>query len=185
VAPVARLAGVVLAEEEAVGLEERREGSEADGLELAETARGLVGAVLLLIELGVDPHVLELLEDELHVVHELRRSVGREAHAGLEAVGMAGGGEEPLGLGGIVAVVLRALAELRDRQRPVVQRGRQGPLTAPTPSKMDSIWALRSMARHMAWRTRTSEKGALSARRKMSLTTLDGNSATWRPGAAS
>ena len=95
---------------------------------------------------------------------------------------MAGGGEEPLGLGGIVAVVLRALAELRDRQRPVASAAGSGPLMAPTPSNMESIWPLRSMAREMACRTRTSLNGGLSARMKMSFMTLDGNSAVWRPG---
>ena len=54
VAPVAGLAGVVLAEEEAVRLEEGREGPERKRVELAEAARGLVGAVLLLVEPGVD-----------------------------------------------------------------------------------------------------------------------------------
>jgi hypothetical protein len=74
-APVPRLPRVVLAEEEAVGLEEGREGAEAHGVELAEAAGGLVGAVLLLIELGVDADVLELLDNELRVVDELGGAV--------------------------------------------------------------------------------------------------------------
>ena len=44
---------------------------------------------------------------------------------------MPGGGQEPLGLGRVVAIVLRALAEPRDGQRPVGKRGGQGPVHRP------------------------------------------------------
>ena len=91
------------------------------------------------------------------MIDELGGAVGREADAGLKAVGMAGGGEKSLGLGRVVAVVLRALAELAIGSAQSSSAAGSGPLTAPTPSKMESIWALRSMARQMAWRTRTSE----------------------------
>ena len=63
-----------------------------------------------------------------------RGAVGGEAQLAGKPFGIAGGGEEPLGLGGVVLVVLRALAELVDRQRPVLERGRHGGLTTPTPS---------------------------------------------------
>ena len=52
-----------------------------------------------------------------------RGPVGREADARREAVRVAGGGEQPLGLRGIVPVVLGALAELPDGQRPLRERG--------------------------------------------------------------
>ena len=71
-----------------VGLGEGSEGAEAQGVELAEAARDLVGAVLLLIELGVDAHVLEPLQ-QLDVVDELGGAVGGEADAGREAAWVA------------------------------------------------------------------------------------------------
>lgn len=40
----------------------------------------------LFVDLGVDPHVLELLDEELHVIHQLGDAVGREADTSLETV---------------------------------------------------------------------------------------------------
>ena len=58
----------------------------------------------------------------------------------------------------------------------------RGPFTTPTPSSTESMISLRSMAMHMAWRTRTSLNGFWSVRIEMSLTTFDANSAILRVG---
>src|SRR5881397_2190391 len=75
VALVLELAGIVLTEEEVVGLEEPRLRAVGHGVELAVEARRDVGAVLLGVDLGVDADVLEVFLHELHRVHEDRRAV--------------------------------------------------------------------------------------------------------------
>src|SRR5688572_8027530 len=79
VALVARLPREVLAVEERIGLQERRLRPERARGELAIEARGDVGAVLLLVEGRVDPHVLEVLEDDLRLVDQDGRPVRGEA----------------------------------------------------------------------------------------------------------
>jgi hypothetical protein len=128
VTAIARLPRVVLAEEEAIGLEERREGSKDHRIELPQSTGGLIRAVFLLVQHGADAHRLEVLEEELHGVDEHRGTVGREADAGLDTVRIAGSREEPLGLGGVVAIVFRPLAELGDGPGPVGEGGGQGPV---------------------------------------------------------
>ena len=56
--------------QEVVRLEERRLGAIGHGVELAVERGGDVGAILLGVELGVDADVLQVLQDELHGVHE-------------------------------------------------------------------------------------------------------------------
>ena len=70
VTAIARLPRVVLAEEEAVGLEERCERPEHHRIEFTEPAGGLIRAVLLLVQRSSDAHRLEVLEKELHGVDE-------------------------------------------------------------------------------------------------------------------
>ena len=60
-------ARIVTGEQEVVGLEEGRLRAVGHRREVAVEARRDVGAVLLGLELGVDAHVLEGLEDELHL----------------------------------------------------------------------------------------------------------------------
>src|SRR2546428_6726779 len=118
------LAGIVLTVEEVVGVQERRLWPVRHRLELAHQAAHGVGAVLLLVQAGFDPDVLEVLDDELGGVDENRRPVRREAHRSGEAVRIAGLSQETLGLGRIVPVPLPALTELRHRDRPFLQGGR-------------------------------------------------------------
>src|SRR5207248_2807941 len=75
-----------------------------------------VGPVLLLVQRGVDAHVFQVLHHDLHGVDEDGGSVGREAQVAGEAVRVTRGGEQALGLGRIVLEVLRAFAELLDRE---------------------------------------------------------------------
>src|SRR5256885_3386025 len=124
VALVPRLAGIVLAVEEVVGIEERRLRAVGHGFELAQQARRRVGAVLLLVQPRLDPDVLEVLDDELGGVDEDRRPVRGEADGAREAVRIAGLGQETFGLGGVVPVPARAFTELRHRDRPFLERGR-------------------------------------------------------------
>ena len=130
VALVLELVRHVRAVEEVVGIEERGLRAEGHRLVLAVERGRDVGSVLLLVRLGVDAHVLEVLQDELELVHHDRGAVGRVADGGREAVREARLGEELLGPGRIVLVVLRALAELVDGQRPFLEpqrhRGVQG-----------------------------------------------------------
>src|SRR5438093_10309293 len=124
VALVPRLAGIVLAVEEVVGIEERRLRAVGHGFELAQQARRRVGAVLLLVQPRLDPDVLEVLDDELGGVDEDRRPVRGEVDGAREAVRIAGLGQETFGLGGVVPVPARAFTELRHRDRPFLERGR-------------------------------------------------------------
>src|SRR5215467_3982281 len=126
VALVLRLSRVVHAEEEVVGIEERRLGAVGHRVELPEVTARDEGAVLALVELRVDADVLEVLEDQLRVVDEQGRAIRREAETGREPIRVAGRGEEPPGLRGIVTEVLRALTELVDRQRPLDETSRDG-----------------------------------------------------------
>ncbi len=87
-----------------------------------QEARRDVRAVLLRVELGVDADVLQVLEDELRGVHEDRGAVPVEARTGQETVRITGGGEQPLGFSRVVLVILRPLAELVDRERPLLER---------------------------------------------------------------
>src|SRR5437016_5434338 len=119
---ILHLAGVVVAEEVVVAVQERRLRPEGHRIELAVKARRDVGAVLLGVQLGVDADVLQVLHDELRVIHDDRRAVRRPADAAGEPVRIAGGRQEAPGFLRIVAEVLRALAELVDGQRPLLQR---------------------------------------------------------------
>ena len=120
------LARVVHAEDEAVGLHERRLRAVRHGIELAEVARGDERSVLALVQLRVDPHVLEVLQDELGVVREDRGAVRREADAPGEAARIPGRGQQAPCLRRVVLEVSGALAELSDGQRPLLQRRRHG-----------------------------------------------------------
>src|SRR5207249_5420354 len=124
VALVLELFRVVLAEQEVVRLQEPRLGPEGHRLELAVEARRDVRAVLFLVDLDVDADRLQVLLHELHRVDQDRRAVGREAHGSGETVGIAGGGQQPLGFGRIVLVVLGPVAQLVERDGPLPERGR-------------------------------------------------------------
>src|SRR5437660_1338288 len=93
VALVPRLAGIVLAVEAVVGIEERRLRAVGHGFELAQQARRRVGAVLLLVQPRLDPDVLEVLDDELGGVDEDRRPERGEVDGAREAVRIAGLGQ--------------------------------------------------------------------------------------------
>src|SRR5437879_2998766 len=124
VALVLQLVGVVLADQEVVGLQEAGLRAERRRVELAVEAGRDVGTVLLLVDPGVDADDLEVLLHELRDVDQQRGAVVREAHADGKAVRIAGRRQQSPGLGGIVTVILRALAELVERHRPLLQRGR-------------------------------------------------------------
>src|SRR5262249_58640123 len=101
---------------ETVGIEKRRRRPPDDALVFPERHRGDVAAIFPLIELGLDPDLLQILGDELSPVDVCRLAEAVEVDHGREALRVAGLREEPTGFGRIVLVVLRALAELLDRQ---------------------------------------------------------------------
>ena len=115
------LARIVHSEQEIVGIQERRLWPERHRVELPEVAAGDEGAILSLVERRVDADALEILEDQLGVVAEESRAVRGEAQARGEAVRIAGRGEQPPSFGGIVPEVLRGVAHLTVRQRPIDQ----------------------------------------------------------------
>src|SRR5437867_3294970 len=119
VALVSRLVGHVVAIEIAIGLEKVRLGSERHRVELALKTGREVGAVFLLIDLRIDADVLEVLQHELYLVDEDAGAVRGEAHARRETVRVARRRHQPLSLAEIVLVVLRPVAELIDRERPL------------------------------------------------------------------
>src|SRR5712664_771995 len=121
---ILHLAGVVVAEEVVIAVQDGRLRPEGHRIELAVEARRDVGTVLLGVQLGIDADVLQVLHDELRVVHDDRRAVRGPADAAGETVRIAGGRQQAPGLLRIVGEVLRALAELGDGQRPLSQRGR-------------------------------------------------------------
>src|SRR5207247_6608162 len=67
---VARALGQIGGGEEAVGLEKRGGRPIDHPLVLTQHRGGDIRAVLLLVEPGVDPHVLEILDDELYTIHQ-------------------------------------------------------------------------------------------------------------------
>src|SRR5207247_3493062 len=115
VALVLGLAGVVLAIEKVVGIEEGRLRPIGHRVEFSHQARRRVGTVLLLVQPRLDPDVLEVLDDERCGVDQDGRSVRGEADGGREAVRIAGLGQQALGLGGVVPVPARTFSEPRAR----------------------------------------------------------------------
>src|SRR5262245_36500669 len=94
VALVLRLARVVHAVEEVVGIQEWGLRPEGHRVELAEVAARDEGAVFALVKLRRDADGLQIPEDELGVVAEQGRAVRREAQARRKAARIAGGGEQ-------------------------------------------------------------------------------------------
>src|SRR5438445_107490 len=108
---VARVTGIVVGEEVVVGIHEGR-GPIVHGLVVAGGGGRDVGAVLCLVQLRVDPHRLQVPEDELDgVVHEGGAVVVEVHHRG-EPARVPRLGEQALRRRGIVAVVARAVPEL-------------------------------------------------------------------------
>ena len=60
------------ADQEAVGIEKRRRWPPDDALVFPERHRGDVGAILALVDLGLDPDLLQILGDELRAVDQRR-----------------------------------------------------------------------------------------------------------------
>ncbi len=130
---VLEFAGVVLAVEEIVGFLKARLRTEGHGVKLAVEARADVGAVLLLVQLGVDTDILEVLEDELSHVDQDGGAVSGEVHGRREALGIAGFGHELPGLAQVVLVPASALSQLIHRHRPLLERGRHRRIECPHP----------------------------------------------------
>jgi len=105
-------------------------GAEEPGahlVELAEDGARDEGAVLLELELRLDPALLPAGERHLHRVDEVRAVAGRRLEGGLEAAPKAGFGQEPPGLTGVEVVEFPPLrGQLIDRDGPIPERGGNG-----------------------------------------------------------
>src|SRR6267142_4645692 len=131
---VERLAGDEVAVEVAVGVVPAAEETGAHLVELAEDRARDEGAVLLQLELRLDPALLPAFECHLHCVHEVRTIAGRGLDRGLEAAREAGVGQQPPGLAGIEVVEPPPFrGQLIDRERPVFEGGGDGRVGRPVP----------------------------------------------------
>src|SRR6266849_3140751 len=150
VALVLLLARVVHAEDEAIGLQVGRLGAVRHGIELAEVARGDERSVLALVQFRVDPHVLEVLQDELGVIREDRGAVGREADAPGNPPGCpAAASSRRASAGSCLKYLAPSPSCAMGSDHSFSAAGTAG-LKMPTPSWVASMMPWRSMASEIA-----------------------------------
>src|SRR4030095_5370450 len=111
--------------QEAIGLEKWGGRPIDHPLVLTQHRGGNIRAVLLLVEPGVDAHVLEIFNDERYAIHQSGFPEAVEVHDGLEAVRVTRLLEESTRLRMVVLVVRSSLAELVHGEAPFAEAGGQ------------------------------------------------------------